>query len=94
MKKQKLVFCSYTKTITSSNAISASAVTHQCIGHTLHLIIPKHIRYSLKFSRLKIFMDFVGQSKARKIFSREMLSSLLMLGVAGSSTAKILSMKL
>ena len=44
--------------------------------------------YSLKFSRLKIFADFAGQSKATKIFSREMFSLSLMLGMAGSSTAK------
>ena len=36
----------------------------------------------LNFSRLKIFADFAGQSKAIKIFSCEIFSSSLMLGVA------------
>ena len=45
----------------------------------------RNVLYSLKFSRLKIFADFVGQSKATKIFSYEIFfCSSLMLGVAGS----------
>ena len=31
--------------------------------------------YSLKFSRLKIFMDFIGQGMAAKFFIREISSS-------------------
>ena len=54
----------------------------------------KQLPYRLKFSRLKIFTDFMGQSKATKIFSREMFSPSLMLGVAGSSTAKTVSVKI
>ena len=57
-------------------------------------VTSSHISYSLKFSRLKIFVDFAGQSKATKIFSCEIFSSSLMLGVAGSSTVKILSVKI
>ena len=53
-----------------------------------------HVPYRLKISRLKIFTDFAGQSKATKIFSCEFFSASLMLGVAGSSTAKNLSMKI
>ena len=47
------------------------------------------IPYSLKFTGLKFFADFAGQSKATKIFSHKIFSSSLMLGVAGSSTAEI-----
>ena len=41
--------------------------------------------YSQKFWRLKIFADFVGQSRATKFFSRESFSSSQMLGVAGNN---------
>ena len=37
---------------------------------------------------------FAGQSTGAKIFSREMFSSSLMLGVAGGLTAKVLSVKI
>ena len=55
-------------------------------------IMKKLPYYSLKFLTLKIFADFVGQKKVTKIFSREIFSSSL--GVAGSSTAKNLSVKI
>ena len=45
------------------------------------------VPYSLK---LKIFADFVGQSKATKIFSCEIFSSSLILGMAGSSTTSFI----
>ena len=57
---------------------------HAQLRYTMQLI-----SYSLKFSRLNIFADFVGQSKATKIFSCEIFSSSLMLGVAGSSTTNL-----
>ena len=54
------------------------------MGH-IHII---GIPYSLKFSRLKIFADFTGLSKAMKIFSRESFSSSLIQGMGGRLEAR------
>ena len=64
---------------------------HLTRGMQIHVY---RIPYSLKISKLKIFADFTGQSKATKFFSREIFNSSLILGVAGSSTTKILSVKI